>query len=602
MADTVKLKKRSEISDEFKWCTEHIFPTDENWENTLEDAKKEIGKFPEFMGHLGDSENVFWDAMKKNEEISLIISKLYVYANMKFHEDGTNPKYQAYAAKAEAVAVEHASHTAFVVPEILEIPEEKLWSFVEKRPEYAYYRHFLENMLRSKAHTLSPKEEELLAKTGEMAASFGNIFTMLNDADIKFPEVTDENGVKRELTKGSYITYMESGDRNVRKNAFEALYDTYIKQKNTLAAIYSSSVKKDVFYSRARNYSSSLEAAVDDDNIPVSVYESLIEAVHNKIHLMHRYVSLRKKILGVEKVTAYDLYAPLVDEFKPEIPYEEAKKKVLEGLHPMGEEYIENLKKALNSGWIDVYENEGKRSGAYSWGVYSVHPYVLLNHNDNLNSMFTIAHELGHALHSYYTWENMPYLYSGHKIFVAEVASTVNEALLISHLLEKASDKKERLYLLNYYMDQFKGTLFRQTMFAEFEKITHELAEAGETLTCENLNKIYRDLNIFYFGKDMEIDSRLDMEWARIPHFYEAFYVYQYATGYSAAIALSRKIIDEGKKAVDKYIGFLKKGDSEYSIDLLKGAGVDMTTSKPVEDALDVFEKLLDEAEALIGE
>ena len=601
MSEALKLRKRNEIPDEFKWHINDIFSSDEAWEAAFEDTKTQIQSFLEFMGHLGDSQEIFWDCMKKNEEISLIISKLYVFANMKFHEDGTNPKYQAFAAKSESIAVEYSSYTSFIVPEILTIPEDKLWGFVEKRPEYAYYKHFIENLLRNKAHTLSPKEEELLAKSGEMAVSFQTIFTMYNDADIKFPEITDEDGNKIELTKGNYITFMESSSRDVRKAAFEALYDTYLKHKNTLAAIYSSSVKKDIFYSSVRNYSSALEAAVDEDNIPVSVYESLIEAVHKKINLLHRYVALRKKILGLDKINAYDLYAPLVPDLKMEKTYEEAKERVLEGLAPMGDEYISNLKMAMSSGWIDVYENEGKRSGAYSWGVYSVHPFVLLNHNNNINSMFTIAHELGHALHSYYTWENMPYLYSGHKIFVAEVASTVNEALLISDMLEKSSDKKERMYLLNYFMDQFKGTLFRQTMFAEFEKTTHELVEAGEMLTCESLNKIYRDLNLFYFGEDIEIDSRLDLEWARIPHFYEAFYVYQYATGYSAAIALSQKILKEGREAVDRYIDFLKKGDSEYSIDLLKGAGVDMTTSKPVEDALDVFEKLLDEMEELVN-
>lgn len=601
MSEALKLRKRNEIPDEFKWHINDIFSSDEAWEAAFEDTKTQIQSFLEFMGHLGDSQEIFWDCMKKNEEISLIISKLYVFANMKFHEDGTNPKYQAFAAKSESIAVEYSSYTSFIVPEILTIPEDKLRDFVEKRPEYAYYKHFIENLLRNKPHTLSPREEELLAKSGEMAVSFQTIFTMYNDADIKFPEITDEDGNKIELTKGNYITFMESSSRDVRKAAFEALYDTYLKHKNTLAAIYSSSVKKDIFYSSVRNYSSALEAAVDEDNIPVSVYESLIEAVHKKINLLHRYVALRKKILGLDKINAYDLYAPLVPDLKMEKTYEEAKERVLEGLAPMGDDYISNLKMAMSSGWIDVYENEGKRSGAYSWGVYSVHPFVLLNHNNNINSMFTIAHELGHALHSYYTWENMPYLYSGHKIFVAEVASTVNEALLISDMLEKSADKKERMYLLNYFMDQFKGTLFRQTMFAEFEKTTHELVEAGEMLTCESLNKIYRDLNLFYFGEDIEIDSRLDLEWARIPHFYEAFYVYQYATGYSAAIALSQKILKEGREAVDRYIDFLKKGDSEYSIDLLKGAGVDMTTSKPVEDALDVFEKLLDEMEELVN-
>lgn len=424
-----------------------------------------------------------------------------------------------------------------------------------------------------------------------------NIFTMLNDADIRFGEITDADGETVPLTKGRYVTFLENSDRRVRKEAFTSLYNTYFSQKNTLAATYAASVKSDVFFAKARNYSSARKMALADDNIPLSVYDNLIDTVHQYLPLMHRYVALRKKLLGLDEVHMYDLYAPLVSEANVKITFEEAKETVLRALDVLGTTYTDALKMGMESGWIDVYENEGKRGGAYSWGSYGVHPFVLLNHNDTVNSMFTLAHEMGHALHSWFTWQTQPYLYSGHKIFVAEVASTCNEALLMEYLLNTTKDQNMRKYLVNYYLEQFRGTLFRQTMFAEFEKITHEMVENGEPLTWENMNQIYHDLNRLYFGDDIVIDPQIDIEWARIPHFYNAFYVYQYATGYSAAIALSRKILTEGQPAIDAYLDFLSKGDSEYSIDLLKGAGVDMSKKDAIENAMVVFERLLDEME-----
>ena len=385
----------------------------------------------------------------------------------------------------------------------------------------------------------------------------------------------------------------------LKKDAFDSLYASYYKQKNTIAATYSASVKSDVFFAKARKYPSALAAALEDDKIPLSVYDNLIKTVHKFLPLMHRYVALRKKLLGLDEIHMYDLYVPIVTEADKKISYEEAKQTVSKALEILGKEYTKALQEGLNSGWIDVYENEGKRSGAYSWGIYGVHPYVLLNHNDNINSMFTLAHEMGHALHSYFSWEKQPYLYSGHKIFVAEVASTCNEALLMHYLLEHTQDIPTKKYLINYFMEQFRGTLFRQTMFAEFEKITHDMAEKGEPLTYENMSQIYYDLNKQYFGEEIMIDKAISIEWARIPHFYNAFYVYQYATGYSAAIALSQKITNEGQPAIDRYLDFLSKGNSEYSIDLLKGAGVDMTTTTPIENAMSVFESLLNQLDSL---
>ena len=420
---------------------------------------------------------------------------------------------------------------------------------------------------------------------------------MCNDADMRFGNITDTDGGCVTLTKGRYITFLESADRRVRKEAFETLYAAYEKQKNMLAATYAASVKSDVFFAQAKKYGSALEMALADDNIPVSVYDNLIETVHKHLPLLHRYVALRKKILHLDEVHMYDLYAPLVADVQDKISFAEAKETVKKALAVLGKDYQKALEHGMESGWIDVYENEGKRGGAYSWGSYGVHPFVLLNHNDTVNSMFTLAHEMGHALHSWFTWEKQPYLYSGHKIFVAEVASTCNEALLMEYLLQTTKDKNMKKYLVNYFLEQFRGTLFRQTMFAEFEKITHEMVQKGEPLTWEVLNKVYRDLNCLYFGDDIVIDTQIDIEWARIPHFYNAFYVYQYATGYSAAIALSRKILQEGEPAIQAYLDFLSKGDSAYSIDLLKGAGVDMSKTEAIENAMKVFETLLDEME-----
>lgn len=594
------LPKRNEMDSNYTWHLQDIYKDIAAWEKDFSLAENAVNSFTSFMGKLGTSAQILLDCLKKSNDTSLIIEQLYVYAFMCFHQDSTNTLYQGLSSRAETLIIQYSSATAFIVPEILSIPENTLSHFIkENASSFAVYTHFLENILRQKNHTLSSEQEALLAQAAELAGAPQNIFTMLNDADIKFPMIEDENGKKVELTKGRYTAFLENTDRRVRKDAFTALYNTYAKQQNTLAATYSCSVKSDVFFAKARKYTSSLQAALEDDNIPITVYDNLIKTVHKFLPLMHRYIALRKKILSVEELHMYDLYVPLIAEADKKISYEQAKQTVTKALSILGKDYLSALEKGLNSGWIDVYENQGKRSGAYSWGVYSVHPYILLNHNDNINSMFTLAHEMGHALHSYFTWQKQPYIYSGHKIFVAEVASTCNEALLMNYLLEHTEDVPTKKYLLNYFMEQFRGTLFRQTMFAEFEKITHEMAEKGEPLTCENMSKIYYQLNQQYFGNDIVIDKDIAMEWARIPHFYNAFYVYQYATGYSAAIALSQKITKEGQPAIDRYLDFLSKGNSEYSIDLLKGAGVDMTTTTPIENAMKVFQNLLDKMESL---
>ncbi len=594
------IPERKDTDPRFRWQIEDYFKTDTQWEDACAAIEAGIPEMTAFSGKLADSAETLLSCLKKNEALSLKLDHVYTYANMRMHEDSANAFYQGMASRAEMLLIRYSAAISFLTPEIIAIPKEKLTDFrKEKSADFAIYDHFFHTLLRQKAHTLTPAEENLLAKAAELGGAPQQIFTMLNDADISFPSIKTSEGEELELTKGRYITFLESSDRSVREQAFKNLYSVYLSQKNTIAATYSSSVKSDVFFAEARKYGSAMEMALSDDNIPLSVYDNLIETVNKNLPLLHRYVSLRKKELGVDELHMYDLYVPLVPDADVKIPYAEAKETVKGALKVMGAEYSAALEHGLESGWIDVYENKGKRGGAYSWGSYGVHPFVLLNHNDTINSMFTLAHEMGHALHSFFTWKKQPYLYADHKIFVAEVASTCNEALLMEHLLKTTDDKVMRKYLINYFLEQFRGTLFRQTMFAEFEMITHSMAEKGEPLTWEGMNKIYRDLNLKYFGEDIVIDPEIDIEWARIPHFYNAFYVYQYATGYSAAIALSRKILNEGQPAIDAYLDFLSKGDSEYSIDLLKGAGVDMSAAEPIENAMQLFKELLDEFEAL---
>jgi oligoendopeptidase F len=466
-------------------------------------------------------------------------------------------------------------------------------------PELTLYKRTLEEMKRQKAHVLSKAEEALLAQVGNLAQAPGTIFGMLNNADMKFPKVKNEHGEEIELTQGRYIQFLESKDREVRKNAFEAMYATYAKQKNTIGATLNANITKNVFYARARKYPSVLEMSLFSDNISKEVYTNLIDAIHESLPLMQRYTKLRQKLLKVDELHMYDLFAPLVDEFKMEITYDEAKNMVEESLKPLGDSYLKVLKQGFNDGWIDIYENEGKRSGAYSWGAFGTHPYVLLNHKDNLNSMFTLAHEMGHAMHSYLSDSHQPYRDAQYTIFLAEVASTLNEALLMDYLLKKTTDPKAKMYLLTYYADQFRTTVFRQTMFAEFEKITHEKTEAGESLTPQELSSIYYNLNKQYFGNDMVVDKEIEVEWARIPHFYNSFYVYKYATGFSAATSFAKQIISEGQPAVDRYLGFLQSGGSDYSINILKKAGVDMSSPEPIKQAMSVFKDLIEQMEQL---
>lgn len=599
MSTTNKIVTREEIRQEDKWAIEDLFKNVEDWKKEYALVKDLCVKLQAYKGRLGESATVLVEYFNLLFKAEHLFERVYVYANQKYHENTANAIYQNLADQANGLEVSLKSASAFCTPEILSIPEETITQFLDSNEELQLYRRILDEITRKKAHILSASEEALLADAGEVLGAPSNIYSMFNNADIKFPEIIGEDGEKVPVTHGRYVTYMESKDRRVRKEAFESVYSTYYSMKNTAAALFASNVKASMFAAKAKKYDSTLAMYLNDTDVPVEVYKNLIDTIHANLPKFHKYVTLRKKLLGVDELHMYDVYAPLVSDVDMTYTFEQAKEMVLEGLVPLGDRYIDLLKEGFDNRWIDIYENEGKRSGAYSWGAYGTHPYVLLNYHPNLDNVFTLAHEMGHALHTYHSNETQPYPYAGYKIFVAEVASTCNEALLIQHLLNKIDDKKQRAYLVNHFIESFKGTVFRQTMFAEFEMLAHAKAEEGEALTSEVLCKIYHDLNVKYFGEDMVIDSEIDMEWAKIPHFYTPFYVYQYATGFSAAIALSRKILKEGEKAVEDYLGFLRGGSSADPITLLRGAGVDMASKDPINEALTLFEELVDELEEL---
>ncbi|WNC17312.1 oligoendopeptidase F [Brevibacillus brevis] len=593
------LPKRSEVPAEYKWRLEDIYSTDADWEKDVEKAKQLADQIAGLKGKIGSSGKELLDALTLQDELLKTMDQVYVYARMRRDEDNANSTYQGLTDRASSLSTQVYGAISYIQPEILEIPTEELEKWLKEVPGLDHYRILLEEITRFKPHTLTSEEEALLANISELASAPSKIYGMLNNADMKFPMITDENGEEVELTKGRYTQFMESKDRRVRKEAFEGLYATYGKFRNTIAASLTSAIKGDVFYARTRKYPSALYAALFADKVDVSVYDNLIATIHEHLPLMHRYIALRKKLLGVDELHMYDLYVPIVPEVDMKIPYDQAVETIKKALHPLGEEYGRVLEEGFTNGWIDVHENEGKTSGAYSWGAYTTHPFVLMNYQDNVNNMFTLAHEMGHALHSYHSNHAQPYTYADYKIFVAEVASTLNEALLMHYLLETTTDKQQRMFLINYYLEQFRGTVFRQTMFAEFEKIVHEKEEKGEPLTADSLSEIYRELNVAYHGPDMVVDSQIDLEWARIPHFYRNFYVYKYATGFSAATSLSKQILEEGQPAVDRYLQFLKGGSSDYPLNLLKKAGVDMTSPEPIREGLAVFKELLDELEQL---
>ena len=586
--------KRSEISDEYKWSVKDLYSSDELWNNDYEKALKSTQEKSSFEGCVMDSADTLVDALSESEKDDYITERLYVYAFMRYYEDTSDGTYQQMSGKAQMLAVKMSEKYSFLVPEIMAADDDKVARFLDS-DKIKPYRHLLCDMLAKKEHTCSQKEEKLLAMASQMADSPSDIFSKFNNADVKFGKVHDEHGDEKELTSAGFSVFMESRDRNVRKEAFYALYRQYKSYINTLAASYYGNVKQAVFFANARNYESTLQMYLSGSFIPERVYTNLIDTVNNNLDKMHDYVSLRKKTLGVDGLHFYDIYAPLTSDYTVKVSYENAKETVLDALKILGDDYVSQVKKGYESGWVDVYENDGKRSGAFSWGAYGTHPYIFLNYTETLNDIFTLIHETGHAMHTYYSNETQPYTYAGYKIFVAEVASTCNEVILIDYLLKHSRSDEEKKYLYGHYLEQFKGTLFRQTMFAEFEMITHRMAQDGEVLNAESLCGTYKKLNEKYFGKDMVIDEEIAYEWARIPHFYTPFYVYQYATGFSAAVAIATKIINGDKEVLHGYREFLKGGSSMHPIELLSLCKIDMSKPDVIQDALNVFGSLIED-------
>lgn len=586
--------KRSEISDEYKWSVKDLYSSDELWNNDYEKALKSTQEKSSFEGCVMDSADTLADALSESEKDDYITERLYVYAFMRYYEDTSDGTYQQMSGKAQMLAVKMSEKYSFLVPEIMAADDDKVARFLDS-DKIKPYRHLLCDMLAKKEHTCSQKEEKLLAMASQMADSPSDIFSKFNNADVKFGKVHDEHGDEKELTSAGFSVFMESRDRNVRKEAFYALYRQYKSYINTLAASYYGNVKQAVFFANARNYESTLQMYLSGSFIPESVYTNLIDTVNNNLDKMHDYVSLRKKTLGVDELHFYDIYAPLTSDYTVKVSYENAKETVLDALKILGDDYVSQVKKGYESGWVDVYENDGKRSGAFSWGAYGTHPYIFLNYTETLNDIFTLIHETGHAMHTYYSNETQPYTYAGYKIFVAEVASTCNEVILIDYLLKHSRSDEEKKYLYGHYLEQFKGTLFRQTMFAEFEMITHRMAQDGEVLNAESLCGTYKKLNEKYFGKDMVIDEEIAYEWARMPHFYTPFYVYQYATGFSAAVAIATKIINGDKEVLHGYREFLKGGSSMHPIELLSLCKIDMSKPDVIQDALNVFGSLIED-------
>ena len=595
-----ELLKRSEVKEENTWKLSDMYETNEAWEADLKKIDELASELEQMEGTVTASAKNLLKVCNTMAKMDQKIELAYNYAERLSDQDTKDTTHQAMVQKIMMLYAGISSRLAFIDPEILETKEEVLESYYKEENQLEFYRKWVEEIQRLKPHRLTADQEKLLALASEVCQNPEQTFSMFNNADIQFPEILDENGEKVRISHGRFVRLLESADRRVRKDTFEQYYKTYAQFINTAASIYSGQVKQQIFRARARKYNSTLEAAVDANNVSPKVYENLVKTVNANMDKMHRYVSLRKKCLGVDELHMYDIYTPMIPDAAKKISFEEAKKTVLKALAPLGEDYVNKVKEGFENRWIDVYENEGKRSGAYSAGAYGTHPFVLLNYNESLDDMFTLAHEMGHAMHSYYSNETQPYIYSQYKIFVAEVASTCNEVLLMEYLLKNTTDKKERAYLLNHYLDSFKGTVYRQTQFAEYEMLTNKMAEDGESLTAETLNQAYLELNKKYYGPDMVSDDEIALEWARIPHFYYNFYVYQYATGFSSAVAIAHNILKNGAPAVEQYKKFLSGGCSMAPVELLKIAGVNLEEPTAIQDALNVFGDILSEMEALV--
>ena len=591
---------RQQQKTEDTWNMQDLYATEEAFSEDAQRLEQMTDELAALQGSVCKGVGSLLGALRLYAEASETFERLHVYANQKYHEDTADAKYQQLSGEMQILGTQFSRACAWLQPELLALPEETLASYFEQEPALAAYRRYVEQITRVREHVLDAQTEALMARVGELAAAPSNIFSMFNNADIRFPKVKGADGKERPLTQGTFISCLQSNDRTLRKNAFETLYRVYEEHINTLAATYYANMKQADFLAKEHRYAGAMEAALDENAIPLPVYHNLIEAIHSRLPLMHRYVSLRKKLLALPELHMYDVYVPLLDMPEKQYSFAQAKEIVKRGLAPLGEDYLALLQEGFDHRWIDVYENRGKRTGAYSWGAYGTHPYVLLNFHGTLNDVFTLAHEMGHALHSYHSDHAQPYLYAGYRIFVAEVASTCNEALLIHDLLAHTSDATERRYLINYFLDQFRGTMYRQTMFTEFEMLTHGVVEKGGMMTAEQISETYLNLNKKYFGDEMVSDPQIAYEWARIPHFYTPFYVYQYATGFAAAIAISSKILRGEPGIVEKYKQFLSGGSSMDPIELLKICGVDMSAPEPVQAALDVFETYLKELEETI--
>lgn len=591
-----ELKQRSEIPNEYKWDIEDMYDSEEKWEADIKEGLSLSEELAAMQGKLTENANSLLKALRLRDSLWMKLERAFVYSRMKRDEDNRVAKSQELAAKAMSALAEASAKTAFFTPELLGCDEEKVMMMIDENEELKTYSFMLKDTFRLKDHVLDSTSENLLAQLSEVTSATGDIFTMLNNADMKFGKIKDESGEETELTHGNYIRFMQSKDRKVRESAYNAMYSSFKGLINTIATNYNYNTKNDVINARIRNFPSARDAALAGDNIPGSVYDSLVGAVNDSLPVVHRYMELRKRLLSVDELKMYDVYAPLIDVPERKIPYEDALDMICQALAPMGSDYLENLKKGFNEGWIDVYENEGKTSGAYSFGSYDSKPYVLLNYTDTLNDVFTIIHEMGHSMHSYYTRKTQPFVYGSHSIFTAEVASTVNENLLMKYLIKNETDPEMKKYLVAKHIEDFRTTLFRQTMFAQFEDMTHKALESGESLTADWLCEKYNELNNKYFGPALSEDDMIRYEWARIPHFYNAFYVYKYATGYSAASAISDIILSEGP---ENYLKFLTTGESDHPIELLKIAGVDMATPDPVNNAMKTFAALVDELEEL---
>ncbi|MBR6527118.1 MAG: oligoendopeptidase F [Lachnospiraceae bacterium] len=595
------IAKRSEIPMEKRWATEDLYVSDAVWEADLAEVTALVDEAAKYQGHLGDSAQMLLEFLNFEDGLEIRVEKVYMYAHLNSDVDTTNMTYQSMMMKARMLFAKVNEAMAFARPEIMAIPQETLSAFRAEEPGLKAYERAFILMEREREHTRSAEIEALLASAGEMAHAASQTFGMLNNADLKFPKIKGENGEEVEMSHGRYVGYLESSDRSVREAAFKSMFGTFEQFSNTIASTFTANIKQAMFFAKARGYSSTRAMYLAGSNVPETVYDNLIECVHEALPSMYRYVALRKKMLGVDELHMYDVYVPIVPECKMKVPFDQAKETILKALEPMGEEYLAALKEGFDNRWIDACENAGKRSGAYCSGGSTGHPYVLMTYKETLDNMFTLAHEMGHAMHSYFSNKVQPHQTAGYRIFVAEVASTCNEILLTRYLLKTTTDKAQRAYIVNHFLDTFKGTLFRQTMFAEFEKTAHKMMEDGEALTAEKLNKVYYDINAKYFGPDMVCDDLIKLEWARIPHFYTPFYVYQYATGISAAGALSTRILELGEEGVKDYMKFLTGGGSQDPIDLLKLAGVDMSEKAPVQAALKLFDEMVTELEEMLG-